>query len=237
MKARGNRLRVLLALSALVVAGVTDIAAAGASDPTFPCVVVNVDTCTVTIPLTSNMNEQVGSSMPDSKPWTMSEANGQGPYGLTGPGNDQTTWDGVGGALQGTVWTAILTTGPSEPAGSQAVLTFTHVTGSTTTTLGGEPYSSMSYSYPFRVAIGSLATVTATVRPVPARGHLLLLRKSGATWVRVGTFVYTTATKKWTVKFKWRFPAHASESFRVEATSAPGLTTTLGGIFRIATLG
>jgi hypothetical protein len=225
-----------MALSALVVVGITDSADAGASNPTFQCVVVNVDTCTVTIPLTSNMNEQVGSSMPDSMPWTMSEANGQGPYGLTGPGNPQTTWNGVGGALQGTVWSAILTTGPGEPAGSQAVLTFTHVTGSTTTTLPGVPYSLITYSYPFRVVDGSLATVTASIRPIPAKGHVILLRKSGATWTKVGSFAYSAASKKWSIKFKWRFPARASETFRVEATAAPGLTTTFGGNFKIATL-
>ncbi len=236
-----HRLGTFVATLALLATGVSVGGAAGATDPSFQCVVVNADTCTVTIPLTSNMNEQVGSTMPDTKPWFNSEDGGNGPYGLTGPGNPQTTWNGVAGALQGTVWTAILTTNANEPAGSQAVLTFNHVNGSTTTTTTtttiGVPYSSISDSYPLKVAKGTVATVSATVRPVPAKGHLVLLHRSGANWLRIGSFTYSNATKKWSIKFTWRYPAHAVETFRLEATAAPGLVNTVGGAFKIATLG
>ena len=231
-----NRLGILVTSLSLVAVGFADGAAASGADPTYQCVPVNVDTCTITIPLTSNMNEQVGSTMPDSKPWFLNQAEGQGPYGLTGPGNPQTTWDGVAGATQGTVWTAILTTGSNEPAGSQAVLTFAHVTGSTTTTAAAQPYGSISASYPFRVAHGSMVTVTAAVRPVPAKGHLYLLRKSGSSWVTMGKLILSITTKKWSIRFRWRFPKRASETFRLLATSAPGLSATYGGTFKISTL-
>jgi hypothetical protein len=229
-----SRLGVMATSISLVAVGLTSGASASGADPTFQCVSVNTDTCTVTIPLTSNMNEQVGSTMPDSQPWFLNEANGQGPYGLTGPGNPDTTWDGVPGALQGTVWTAILTTNANEPAGSQAVLTFAHVTGSTTTTLAGRPYTSIYETYPLHVVVGSVATITATVRPIPAKGHLVLFRKNGSRWVSVGALSYSNATKKWSIKFKWRFPKHASVTFRLLATAAPGLTATYGGNFTIS---
>jgi hypothetical protein len=231
-----NRLGIVLATLAFVSVGLTTSTAANAADPAFPCVVVNADTCTVTIPLTSNMNEQVGSTMPDTKPWFMNEANGQGPYGITGPGNPSTTWDGVPGALQGSVWTAILTTNANEPANSEAVLTFAHVSGTTTTTIAAVPYTSISESYPLRVVHGSLATVSATVRPNPAKGHLVLLRKSGARWVTVGALTYSHVTKKWSLKFRWEFAARATETFRLLATSAPGLIATYGGNFKIVSL-
>jgi hypothetical protein len=232
-----NRLGAVVASLSLIVVGFAGCAGASGSDPTFQCVSVNVDTCTVTIPLSSNMNEQVVSTMPDSKPWFNSEDAGVGPYGLTGPGNPMTTWNGVGGATQGTVWTAILTTDSNEPAGSQAVLTFTHVTPSTTTTGPAQPYRSMFESYPLRVAVGSKATITAVVHPVPAKGHLVLLRKNGTSWVSMGSFIYSTRTKKWSIAFTWRFPLHATESFRLLATAAPGLSATDGVTFRVSTFG
>src|ERR1700722_508055 len=231
-----NRIAIAFVSVSLITVGSAGYASAG-GDPTFQCVPVNVDNCTVTIPLTSNMNEQVGSTMPDNKPWFNSMDAGQGPYGLTGPGNPQTTWDGVGGALQGTVWTAILTTDANEPAGSQAVLTFTHVTSSTTTTGPAQPYRSMFESYPLRVAVGTRATITAVVHPTPAKGHLVLLRKNGTNWVSMGSFIYSTTTKKWSIAFTWRFPLHATESFRLLPTAAPGLSATYGGTFHVSTLG
>ncbi|MFI5051982.1 MAG: hypothetical protein ACHQBP_03525 [Acidimicrobiales bacterium] len=225
-----------MALS-LITINVNGIAGAGGADPTFPCVVVNADTCKVTIPLTSNMDEQVGSTMPDTQPWFLNETAGNGaPYGVTGPGNPQTTWDGVSGALQGTVWTAILTTGSNEPAGGLAILTFAHVTPNTTsTTVAGQSYTSISESYPLHASDGSAAIVTAVVRPVPAKGHLILQRKNGSSWVSIGAFTYSTATKKWTIHFTWHFPKHTSVTFRVLATAAPGLLATIGGNFKIAT--
>lgn len=229
-----NRLAIAALIAPFFAIGFASSANAG-GDPSFPCVVVNVDNCTVTIPLTSNMNEEVGSTMPDNKPWYNSADAGQGPYGLTGPGNLQTTWNGVGGALQGTVWTAILTTDSNEPAGSEAVLTFSHVNSSTTTTGPARPYTSLSESYPLKVADGARATITAVVHPVPARGHLVLQRKSGASWVSMGGFTYSSSTKKWTITFTWRFAQHATETFRLLATSAPGLSTTPGGSFKIST--
>ncbi len=231
-----NRLVVAVATASLIAVGFANSANAG-GDPSFPCVVVNVDNCTVTIPLSSNMNEEVGSTMPDNQPWYNSEDAGQGPYGLTGPGNPQTTWNGVGGALQGTVWTAILTTDANEPSGSQAVLTFTHVNSSTTTTGPARPYTSLFESYPLKVADGTKAVITAVVHPVPAKGHLVLQRKSGTSWVNMGSFTYSPVTKKWKISFTWRFPRHATETFRLLATAAPGLSATAGGGFKVSTWG
>jgi len=230
---RWSKLGASFAAFALVATALAGVASAG-GDPTFPCVVVNVDTCTVTIPLTSNMNEQVGSTMPDKKPWFENIDAGQGPYGITGPGNPETTWDGVPGALQGSVWTAILTTGAGEPAGSEAVLTFAHVTSSTTTTGPAQPYTSLYETYPYRVAVGAIAKITAVVSPVPAKGHLVLLRKSGSRWVSVGAFTYSARSKKWTLAFRWHYPKGAAETFRLLATSAPGLSATYGGNFKVA---
>jgi hypothetical protein len=230
---RGRRVSVALAV-ALATTGLAGVAGAG-SDPTFACARVDADDCTVTIPLTSNMDERVGSTMPDAQPWYLSEAGGHGPYGITGPGNPQTTWDGVGGATQGTVWSAVLTTGANEPSGSEAVLTFSHVTPATSTTVAAQPYASLSESYPLRVPDGATATVTATVRPVPPKGHLLLQRRSGSAWVTVGAFTYSTSAKRWTIRFAWHFPRHATETFRLLATATAGLTATDGGPFKIAT--
>jgi len=232
------RRRIVAPVLSLLVAvtGFADVSCAGAAGQSFQCVSVNADTCTVTIPLTSDMNEQVSSTMPDTKPWFLSEAAGQGPYGITGPGNSQTSWDGVAGALQGSVWSAVLTTNANEPAGSQAVLTFAHVTATTTTTAVGRTYRSISVSYPLRAASGSIARITATVSPLPMKGHLVLLRKSGSNWVRVATFIYSAHTKRWSVGLRWHFPKHATETFRLLATAAPGLLATYGGNFRIASV-
>ena len=229
---RWYKLGASVAAVSLVATGFASVAGAG-GDPTFPCVVVNADTCTVTIPLTSNMNEQVGSTMPDNKPWFFNQGAGQGPYAITGPGNPETTWDGVPGALQGSVWTAILTTGAGEPAGSEAVLTFAHVTSSTTTTGPAQPYTSISESYPLRVAVGAVTKITAVVSPVPAKGHLVLLRKSGTKWITVGALTYSAHAKKWTITFTWRYPKHVTETFRLLATAAPGLSATYGGNFKV----
>jgi hypothetical protein len=230
-----RQLSTLVVSITLVATGFAGRAGAG-GDPTFPCVVMNVDTCTVTIPLTSNMNEEVGSTMPDTQPWFENIDAGQGPYAITGPGNPETTWDGVPGALQGSVWTAILTTGAGEPAGSMAVITFAHVNSSTTTTGPAQPYRSLYETFPYRVADGSKATITAVVSPLPPKGHLVLLRKSGARWVSMGAFTYSASSKKWTIKFTWRFPKRTTETFRLLATAAPGLTATYGGNFKVATL-
>jgi hypothetical protein len=230
-----SRLAVAAACLSLPTVGLAAVASAG-GDPSFPCVSVDVNTCTVTIALTSNMNETVGSTMPDSQPWYFASTEGNGaPYAITGPGNPQTTWDGVGGAIQGTVWTAILTTGANEPSGGMAAISFVHVTSTTSTTVGSQSYSSLYESYPHHARIGSVATVTAVVQPVPNKGHLMLVRRSGASWVRVGTFTYSVASKRWSIKFKWRFPKHATETFRLLATAAPGLTATFGGNFKIST--
>jgi hypothetical protein len=222
-------------LVATVVATLT-LGAAGvtsaASDPSFTCVSVNADTCTVTIPLTSNMDEQVGSTMPDSQPWFLENLAGQGPYTITDNGVD---WDGTD-ATQGTVWSELLTTDANEPAGSMAVLTFEHVNSTTTTAPGTQPYSSISYNYPLRVADGASATVTGVVTPVPATGHLILQRRSGKAWVTVGALTYSPAKKKWSIHFVWHFARRATKSFRLVATAAPGLATTDGGAFKISTL-
>ncbi len=226
---RAGLVATVMAMLTLAAAGVTS----ASPDPSFRCVSVNADTCTVTIPLSSSMDEQVGSTMPDSQPWYLANLAGQGPYTITDNGVD---WDGTD-ATQGTVWSEQLTTDANEPAGSMAVLTFEHVSSTTTTAPGTQPYSSISYNYPLKVADGSVATVTGVVAPVPAKGHLILQRRNGSSWVSVGTMSYSGATKKWSIRFTWHFARHAMESFRLVATAAPGLTTTDGGVFKIGTLG
>jgi hypothetical protein len=65
------------------------------------------------------MDEQVGSTMPDLHPWSLNVAGGTeatGGYTLSGPGSPDTSWNGVAGATEGTVWSALLTTGTVTPA-------------------------------------------------------------------------------------------------------------------------
>jgi hypothetical protein len=79
----------LVAALALAVLPLLAVAApAAASLSTFPCVVQHAKACVVTIQLTSNMDEQVGSTMPDQHPWTLnivSGTEGTGGSTLSGP--------------------------------------------------------------------------------------------------------------------------------------------------------
>jgi len=205
------------------------------ADATFSCVASDLNTCVVTIPLTSNMNERITSTMPDTHPWTLSELDGNGvraPYGLTGPGNPDTTWDGVGGAVQGHVFSAILTTDAGEPAGGAAVLTFTHVTPISKPTA---KHYTISVTAPKHAKKGSHITITAVVKPKPAKGHLLLERKHGSTWVKVKTLTYSTHHKDWAVSVKWEYAKHVSHTYRLLATAATGLKATASRHFTIAT--
>src|SRR5665213_2913964 len=109
-----------------------------------------------------------------------------------------------------------------------------HVTPTTTTT--AEPYQSISYKYPYRAADGSVVTITAVVAPIPAKGDLVLQRKSGSNWVNAGVLSYSLHAKKWTIELRWKFPKHATESFRLLAIAAPGLSATHSGSFKISKL-
>ncbi|MGD0055994.1 MAG: hypothetical protein ABSC34_11240 [Acidimicrobiales bacterium] len=215
---------------------------ADAAPVNFTCVVVNVDTCTVTIALTSNMDEQVGSTMPDTQPWFLTQVGGNGaPYGVTGDGNALTTWNGVAGASSGDVWTAYVTTGANEAAGAVAVLTFAHVTSTSTTTTttesGPQPYSSLSWSYPETATVNGFATISSIVKPQPAKGDVILQRRVGATWVRAGVLTYSPSSKRWVIKLKWTYPLRSRETFRILASATPVLSATYSGSFRISTLG
>jgi len=232
----------LAASLACAVSFIGSVGGTAAADPVnFTCVVVNVDTCTVTIPLTSNMDEQVGSTMPDTQPWFLTQGKGNGaPYGVTGDGNAMTTWNGIAGGYSGYVWTAYVTTGANEPSGALAVLTFAHVTSTSTTTTtvsGVQPYSTLTWSYPEVAADNGFATISSTVAPQPAKGAVVLQRKNGATWVRAGVLTYNASTKRWSIKLRWEFPKRARETFRILAEAAPGLSATYSGSFRISTLG
>src|SRR5579862_4863957 len=175
--------RTLVGLStALIAAGLVPLSAVGPATAApsavqFACVPATINTCVVTIPLTSNMNEQVGSTMPDKHPWFNSELNGNGkvsaPYTMSGPGAPETFWDGVSGGTQGVVWSALLQTGSNEPSGGDAVLTFQHVTA-----LKPRHYTSIAWSAPTSALRHQPVSVTAVVRPVPAKGHVLLQRQS-----------------------------------------------------------
>jgi hypothetical protein len=204
----------------------------------FTCVVQNADTCVVTIPLTSNMDEQVGSTMPDLHPWSVNVAGGTeatGGYTPSGPGSPDTSWNGVAGATEGTVWSALLTTGTVTPGASDAnaVLTFVHVTS----IAPSRHYSLFSYSYPRTAMTGSIVTVTGIAGPVPPKGHLLVQRRQGATWANVVGFVYDAKTKQWTTSFRWPYSTHTTRTLRQFATATPTLLATPSGPFRISTQG
>jgi hypothetical protein len=226
---RGAALVAALGMLVALVALLARSAPASAAANPFTCVVLNLNACKVTIPLTSNMNEQVGSTMPDLHPWYLSHGGGSGSgYTLTGE-----TWNGSSVATRGTAWADQLTTGASVTAGSNAQITFRHVTPIT----AAKPYSSISVSYPSRAATGSVVTVTSVVHPVPAKGHLVLQRSSGSKWANVVGFAYNGKSKHWTAKFKWIYPSGASRVFRALAVAAPGLSSTPSGTFLITTSG
>jgi hypothetical protein len=200
----------------------------------FLCVSSDANTCVVTIPLTSDMNETVTSTMPDTQPWSLNEIEGNGtvtaPYELTADdfGGD---FDGPPGSTEGHVWTEILTTGDNEPAGGDAVLTFNHVQSTPT----AKPYTSLSWSTPNTAVRGAPVTVTAVVKPLPAKGHVILQRKVGSSWKTFATMTYSAKRHKWSATFKWTAGPHGSVTFRLDATAAPGLLTTTGKAFKIRT--
>ena len=203
------------------------------ADVSIPCVSTDINDCTVTIALTSNMNERFTSVMPDKHPWQFNFGQGNGaPYGVTGTGNAQTTWNGVPAALNGTVFSAILTTGANEPAGGMAVLGFGHVTP----IKPARPYNSVVVAAPARAVQGSVIIIHAVVIPVPAKGHVILQRNSGRSWTNASVLAYAASTRLWTVSLKWLYPKHTTRAFRLLASAAPGLTATYSKVFRISTL-
>ncbi len=236
-----KRIRVGLC-TAVVGAGLLPLSAAGAASaaPTavqFTCVSATINTCVVTIPLTSSMNEQVGSTMPDHHPWFNSELDGNGkvsaPYTMSGPGAPDTYWDGVSGGTQGVVWSALLQTGPNEPSGGDAVLTFQHVTP-----LKAKHYASISWSAPSTAVRHQTVSVTAVVKPLPPKGHVQLQRQNGKSWVKVATMKFASKRHDWTAHFTWTARKHAKVRFRIFAAAAPPLLlATAGPAFTIRTTG
>ena len=221
----------LLPLSAVVAASAAPTAVQ------FTCVSATINSCVVTIPLTSDMNEQVGSTMPDHHPWFNSELDGNGkvvaPYTMSGPGAPETFWDGVSGGTQGVVWSALLQTGPNEPAGGDAVLTFQHVTP-----LKAKHYASISWSAPTTALRHQTVSITAVVKPVPPRGHVQLQRLSGKSWVKVTTLKFESKHHDWATHFTWTARKHTKVRFRIFAAAAPSLLlATAGPAFTIKTTG
>lgn len=202
----------------------------------FTCKSKDVNTCVVTIPLTSNMNERVGSTMPDTHDWFMSEAGGNGtvtaPYTMSGPGSPDTKWDGVAGATQGHAWSALLTTGASEPAGGDAVVTFEHVTPISSTP---KHYKSLKVSAPSTARRHKTITITAVVKPVPAAGHLQLQHKHGSGWKTDKTLTFQSSHHRWITHLTWTAPKHTTVTFRLLAKAAPALKATASKAFNIAT--
>jgi len=227
-----------LALSSLAVIFIELPVTASATN--VACVVINVDTCTVTISLSSNMDEPIGSTMPDTQPWSLNVATtGSAPYTLMGIGSPPSTWNGIAGATNGTVWAAVLTTGANEPSGALAILTFDHVTpaSTTTTTLAViVPYESVNWSYTGVAPDNGFATIMSSVLPRPARGDVILQRKSGTKWVRAGILNYNASVQRWIIKLKWGYPKRARETFRILAVATARLSATYGGDFQIATM-
>jgi hypothetical protein len=233
---RHNSIRLFRLLGAVVVLAAPlplVLSGTAGADVSIPCVRTDINDCTVTIALTSNMDERFTSVMPDKHPWQFNFGRGNGaPYGVTGTGNEQTTWNGVPAALNGTVFSAILTTGSNEPAGGVAVLGFGHVTPIKPAT----PYNSVFVAAPARAVQGSVITIHAVVIPVPAKGHVILQRNAGKSWANASALTYVATTRLWTVSMKWLYPKNTTRAFRLLATAAPGLSATYSKVFRISTL-
>jgi len=215
-----------IATAIAVASSPISTAAAAGARVTFQCVSIDANNCNVTVPLTSNMDEGVTSTMPDSHPWQLNIAGGKGPAHIS-----NTAWNGSHNYGNGTVWTATVTTSANEPSGSKLVLTFGHVTP----IAGAKPYSSIAVSAPATAATGKAVKIFAVVKPVPATGHLVLQRQVGASWANVTTFAYSAKTKRWSATFVWPYPKHSWRIYHVLATAARGLLTTAGGSFKIAT--
>lgn len=220
--------RLLLALAVGSAMGALWAAPASAAT-SFTCVASDSNTCVVTIPLTTNMDEQVTSTMPDTQPWFDSEYGGNcpggaGPYTIT-----DSSWDG---GTTGHVWTAELTTGDTEGAGCEAQITFQHVTSGPP---APHPYKSVSITGPTSVAHNGSATFTSVIKPKPPAGHAVLQRKNGTRWVNLGTLHFVAAHNRWQVTVKWTAPVHAIWTLRVLATSATGLAVTPSGSIRVHT--
>jgi hypothetical protein len=220
---------------AIVAATLTLVPLAGMSaahaDTAVTCKPSNLNTCVVTIPLTSDMNEELSSTMPDNNPWFLNEADGNSvhaPYSLIDPG-----WDGSDANTSGHVWDAQLTTGDNEPAGGTAVLTFRHVKSISKPTPTRYKFSHLSA--PARAKRGATVTIAAAVTPKPAKGHLLLQRESGRKWIRAKTLAYDSRHKKWVTHLTLTGRAHTTTTYRLEATAAKGLKAAHSHTFRITT--
>ncbi|HWC36821.1 MAG TPA: hypothetical protein VG650_18590 [Mycobacteriales bacterium] len=228
--------RHLFAIITLTTTGL--LVDAGAATPagaavSFTCVPSDANTCVVTIPLTSDMNEAVTSTMPDNQPWYLNNIDGNGtvraPYTLTADqygGN----FDGPPGSTQGHVWTETLTTGDNEPSGGDAVLTFRHVNNTTAV-----PYISVAYSAPSTAVRHQDVTISGKAKPRPAKGHFVLQRKGGGKWKTIETLTYRARTHTWQTTFVWTAARHSTVTLRLEATKAPGLLATPTPAFKIRT--
>ena len=113
------------------------------------------------------------------------------------------------------------------------MLTFQHVPTTTT----AQPYTSLSWTTPNTAFRGQPVTVKATVKPQPAKGHLILQRKLGSAWKTFAIMKFNAKTHHWATTFTWPTKPPKSETFRLDATAAPGLLTTTGKPFAIRTAG
>lgn len=220
-------------LAVVPIASATASSAAAPPSKQFTCVAKGANSCVVTIDLTSNMNEQVGSTMPNrTHKWSLTlygGPQGKGGYTMSGPGAPQTYWDGKSAGTEGYTWSALLTTG-TVSSGDEAVLTFNHVAAAP-----AKHYKSFNYSYTSKVFTSAPVTITATVTPRPAKGHLLIQRLDAKKWTNVVGCTFSTKLKSWSCTFRWKYPKHTTKEFRLLATAAPGLLATASPAFKIST--
>ncbi len=205
-------------------------AGAAARATSVTCVVKDANDCVVTLSnLTSNMSEQLTSTMPDHvRAWylhLLGGVTGKGGYEITESG-----WDGHTSATTGHVWSALFSTGTVE-AGDDAVLTFSHVKAAP-----ARHYRSFTYSYTSKAFTGGTVTISdVVVTPVPPKGHLLVQRLDGRAWKNVLKLTYSAKAKSWSGHFAWPYPKHTTHRYRLLALAAPGLLTTAGPSFTIST--
>jgi hypothetical protein len=217
----------LMAVSLIGALGSVIAPSAAYADTTVTCVPVDVNNCTITIALTSDMNEELSSTMPDSHPWYLNELEGNAvhaPYEITDPG-----WDGSDANTSGHVWDGQLTTGDNEPAGGTAILTFRHLKPTS------KPYVFDMLSVPSRTTHGAAVTVSASVTPKPKKGHLLLQCMSRTKWKELKALSYNAHHKIWVAHLKWTATAHTVVTCRLQATASTGFATTNSHTFRVRT--
>jgi OmpA family len=128
-----SRLAVTVLLSTAICASIFVATASAQGSLSVTCVASSATQCVVTIPLVSNMDEDVVVALPANKGFSMNQLGGTPGSAPSYTSLNDGYWSGTG-----TSWTCcLLQTGSSEPAGAVSTMTFsiTPLTSSPTSTV------------------------------------------------------------------------------------------------------